>query len=140
MYSRTLPVSPWTSANLLKFCDGNEPWSIRCARWDGEEEEPEQHQSLRRAGGRAGDLMSTGERARQDAQGRILLQSRSGILPSGPAPHPGGREWVPICSSARIQSPDARGASLRGYARLFQPPLYLGTARSQWSGLAWALE
>ena len=107
VYARTLPVSPWTSANLLKFCDGNEPWSIRCARWDGEEEEPEQHQSLRRAGGQAGDLMSTGERARQDAQGRILLQSRSGILPSGPAPHPGGREWVPICSSARIQSPDA---------------------------------
>ncbi len=64
MYARTLPVSPWTSANLLKFCDGNEPWSIRCARWDGEEEEPEQHQSLRRAGRRASDLMSTGERAR----------------------------------------------------------------------------
>jgi hypothetical protein len=82
--------------------------------------------------------MSTGERARQDAQGRILLQSRSGIVPSGPAPHPGGREWVPICSSARIQSPDAEreDASLRGYASLFQPPLYLGTARSQWSGLA----
>jgi hypothetical protein len=38
----------------------NEPWSIWCARWDGEEEEPEQHQSLRREGGRAGELMSTG--------------------------------------------------------------------------------
>ena len=83
--------------------------------------------------GRAGDLMSTGERARQDAQGRILLQSRSGIVPSGPAPHPGGRERVPICSSARIQSPDAEREDRTGYARLFQPPLYLGTV----NGVGW---
>ena len=89
--------------------------------------------------GRAGDLMSTGERARQDAQGRILLQSRSGIVPSGPAPHPGGRERVPICSSARIQSPDAERED-RISARVCAPvstalvPRY-STVTMEWAGV-----
>jgi hypothetical protein len=86
--------------------------------------------SMGRAGGgaRAAPVSATGRRAGgrfdvdrvggHDKMHRThppaVAQAR--ILPSGPAPHPGGRERVSICSSACFQSPDgcARTASLSG--------------------------
>jgi len=101
--------------------------------------------SMGRAGGgaRAAPVSATGRRAGgrfdvdrvggHDKMHRThppaVAQAR--ILPSGPAPHPGGRERVFICSSACFQSPEVREDRIRS-ARLFQPPSYCSdtTARS----------
>jgi hypothetical protein len=56
-------------------------------------------------GGRAGgrfdvDRVRGHDKMHRDASSCSGAEAR--ILPSGPAPHPGGRERVSICSSARI--------------------------------------
>jgi len=92
--------------------------------------------SMGRAGGgaRAAPVSATGRRAGgrfdvdrvggHDKMHRThppaVAQAR--ILPSGPAPHPGGRERVFICSSACFQSPDGCARTASGQRACFNRP------------------
>ena len=153
VYARTLPVSPWTSATSSKFATEMNPGAFG---FNGTE------RTSRAIGCRQG------ERARHDAQARILLQSsgacavaaedetahaavvleddegedKARILPSGPAPHPGGESGCPSAPPPASRAPMrlARTASL--------PPLLQGRFDCSsnrpctallWRGLAWAL-